>query len=160
MKRFLLSFVILHSAFVLAAPAADIVALVIGNNAYTRVEDTLDTPINDATLMQRTLQSIPGGADVKILTDATKEQIEIALNALKVRAQGAKLALVFYSGHGTEDQPDGFAQAAIHLGEYRKMKPGPVEEYCFFDHPSGYRRIKAAMVWKAENLKDCNEPRH
>ena len=110
MKRFLLSFVILHSAFVLAAPAADIVALVIGNNAYTRVEDTLDTPINDATLMQRTLQSIPGGADVKILTDATKEQIEIALNALKVRAQGAKLALVFYSGHGTEDQPDGFAQ--------------------------------------------------
>jgi len=56
-------------------------------------------------------------------------------------------------------QPDGFAQAAIHLGEYRKMKPGPVEEYFFFDHPSGYRRIKAAMVWKAENLKDCNEPR-
>jgi STE24 endopeptidase len=56
-------------------------------------------------------------------------------------------------------QPDGFAQAAIHLGEYRKMKPGPVEEYFFFDHPSGYRRIKAAMVWKAENLTDCKEPR-
>ena len=25
-------------------------------------------------------------------------------------------------------QPDGFAQAAIHLGEYRKMNPGRVEE--------------------------------
>jgi|GEM_PF-69662 len=94
----------------LSAPAADIVALCIGNNAYTRVEDSLDTPINDATLMKRTLEALPGGADVKILTDATKEDIEIALNALKVRAQGAKLALVFYSGHGTEDQPDGFAQ--------------------------------------------------
>ncbi len=50
-------------------------------------------------------------------------------------------------------QPDGFAQAAIHLGEYRKMRPGPVEEWIFFDHPSGYNRIHSAMVWKSENLK-------
>ena len=50
-------------------------------------------------------------------------------------------------------QPDGFAQAAIHLGEYRKMKPGPVEEWIFFDHPSGYNRIHKAMQWKAENLQ-------
>ena len=49
-------------------------------------------------------------------------------------------------------QPDGFAQAAIHLGEYRKMDPGPVEEFIFFDHPSGRNRIFAAMRWKAENL--------
>jgi STE24 endopeptidase len=49
-------------------------------------------------------------------------------------------------------QPDGFAQAAIHLGEYRKMKPGPIEEWIFFDHPSGYNRIYSAMRWKAENL--------
>ncbi|HET8922320.1 MAG TPA: M48 family metallopeptidase [Candidatus Acidoferrum sp.] len=49
-------------------------------------------------------------------------------------------------------QPDGFAQAAIHLGEYRKMSPGPVEEWIFFDHPSGRNRIRAAMRWKAENL--------
>jgi formylglycine-generating enzyme required for sulfatase activity/uncharacterized caspase-like protein len=107
MKR-LLTFVILHSAFVIAAPAADIVALVIGNNAYQRVEDQLDTPVNDAQLMKRTLEALPGGADVKLLTDATKEDIQIALNALKVRAQGAKLALVFYSGHGMDGQPDGF----------------------------------------------------
>ena len=49
--------------------------------------------------------------------------------------------------------PDGFAQAAIHLGEYRKMHPGPVEEYIFFDHPSGYNRIHDAMTWKKENLQ-------
>lgn len=48
-------------------------------------------------------------------------------------------------------QPDGFAQAAIHLSEYRKMSPGPVEEWIFFDHPSGRNRIRAAMRWKAEN---------
>jgi STE24 endopeptidase len=55
-------------------------------------------------------------------------------------------------GINASRQPDGFAQAAIHLGEYRKMKPGPVEEWIFFDHPSGYHRIRDAMRWKAENL--------
>ena len=56
-------------------------------------------------------------------------------------------------GLNTSRQPDGYAQAAIHLGEYRKMSPGPVEEWIFFDHPSGRNRIYAAMRWKAENLK-------
>jgi STE24 endopeptidase len=56
-------------------------------------------------------------------------------------------------GINASRQPDGMAQAAIHLGEYRKMKPGPVEEWIFFDHPSGYNRIHKAMQWKAENLQ-------
>ncbi len=56
-------------------------------------------------------------------------------------------------GLNTSRQPDGFAQAAIHLGEYRNMSPGPVEEWIFFDHPSGHNRIYDAMRWKAENLK-------
>ena len=56
-------------------------------------------------------------------------------------------------GINASRQPDGMAQAAIHLGEYRKMKPGPMEEWIFFDHPSGYNRIHKAMQWKAENLQ-------
>ena len=56
-------------------------------------------------------------------------------------------------GLNTSRQPDGFAQGAIHLGEYRKMNPGPIEEWIFFDHPSGRNRIYASMRWKAENLK-------
>ena len=32
------------------------------------------------------------------------------------------------------------------------MSPGPIEEWIFFDHPSGRSRIYAAMRWKAENL--------
>jgi STE24 endopeptidase len=48
-------------------------------------------------------------------------------------------------------QPDGAAQAALHLAEYRKMRPGALEEVIFFDHPSGWNRIHRAMVWKAEN---------
>ena len=49
-------------------------------------------------------------------------------------------------------QPDGAAQAALHLAEYRKMQPGALEEIIFFDHPSGWNRIHRAMVWKAENF--------
>jgi STE24 endopeptidase len=50
-------------------------------------------------------------------------------------------------------EPDGEAEGDLKLGEYRKLKPGPVEEFIFFDHPSGYNRILMAMRWKAENLK-------
>lgn len=47
-------------------------------------------------------------------------------------------------------EPDGFARAALDLSEYRKMRPGPIEEFIFFDHPSGWNRIHRAMVWKGE----------
>jgi STE24 endopeptidase len=53
-------------------------------------------------------------------------------------------------------EPDGFARAAVQLSEYRKMHPGPVEEYVFFDHPSGWNRIHRAMIWKAEHLDDAD----
>ena len=49
-------------------------------------------------------------------------------------------------------QPDGFAEAALMLGEYRKLEPTPVEEFIFFDHPSGRTRIFSSMRWKKENL--------
>jgi STE24 endopeptidase len=49
-------------------------------------------------------------------------------------------------------QPDGEAEVDLKLGEYRKLDPGPLEEFIFFDHPSGRTRITAAMHWKAEHL--------
>ncbi len=49
-------------------------------------------------------------------------------------------------------QPDGFAETALKLGEYRKLNPSPLEETIFYDHPSGRTRIYTAMRWKAENL--------
>ena len=48
--------------------------------------------------------------------------------------------------------PDGEAEVDVLLGEYRKLDPSPVEEFLFYDHPAGRRRIYAAMRWKAENL--------
>lgn len=47
-------------------------------------------------------------------------------------------------------EPEGFANVALKLGEYRKLDPGPIEEWIFYDHPSGRSRITMAMRWKAE----------
>jgi STE24 endopeptidase len=49
-------------------------------------------------------------------------------------------------------EPEGFAMAAMRLSTYRKLKPGPVEEFIFYDHPSGYERVRRAMLWRKENL--------
>lgn len=49
-------------------------------------------------------------------------------------------------------EPDGFAEVALKLAEYRKLEPSRIEELLFFDHPSGKSRIQMAMRWKAEQL--------
>jgi STE24 endopeptidase len=49
-------------------------------------------------------------------------------------------------------EPDGFAEVSLMLSEYRKLSPGPIEEWIFYDHPSGRNRILMAMRWKAENM--------
>ena len=51
-------------------------------------------------------------------------------------------------------QPEGFAEVALKLGEYRKLDPGPIEEWIFYDHPSGRARIEMAMRWRAEHLNE------
>lgn len=55
-------------------------------------------------------------------------------------------------GINTAREPDGMAKVALKLGIYRKMEPTPLEEFVFFDHPSGRSRIRMAMDWKAANL--------
>lgn len=49
-------------------------------------------------------------------------------------------------------EPDGFAESALLLSEYRKMEPSPLEEWFFYDHPSGHTRIRMAMQWKAHEI--------
>ncbi len=54
-------------------------------------------------------------------------------------------------GLNASREPEGFAMASIRLSTYRKLRPGPVEEFLFYDHPSGYERVRRAMVWRKEN---------
>jgi len=53
-------------------------------------------------------------------------------------------------------KPDGFAEAMLKLSTYRKLEPGNLEEALFYDHPSGRRRIAAAMRWKKEHIGDSD----
>jgi Zn-dependent protease with chaperone function len=69
------------------------------------------------------------------------------LNSI-VRAQEYEADLFGLNAAG---KPDGFAQTALKLSEYRKLDPRPLEEMFFYDHPSGRTRIFAAMRWKAEH---------
>ena len=55
-------------------------------------------------------------------------------------------------GINTSREPDGMAKATLKLGTYRKLNPTPLEEFIFYDHPSGRARIRMAMDWKAANL--------
>lgn len=60
-------------------------------------------------------------------------------------------------GLNAAQQPDGEANVDMLLGEYRKLDPGPIEEFLFYDHPSGRTRITAAMRWKAEHPESANQ---
>jgi len=51
-------------------------------------------------------------------------------------------------------EPEGFAMAAMRLSTYRKLRPGPLEEFVFYDHPSGYDRVRRSMLWRNENLPE------
>jgi STE24 endopeptidase len=61
-------------------------------------------------------------------------------------------------GINTSREPDGMAKVALKLGTYRKLDPRPLEEFIFFDHPSGRARIRMAMDWKAANLPAGEAP--
>jgi STE24 endopeptidase len=59
-------------------------------------------------------------------------------------------------GMNCSREPDGESKVALKLGAYRKLDPGPLEEFIFFDHPSGRARIQMAMDWKAAHLPAGN----
>ena len=62
-------------------------------------------------------------------------------------------------GINTAREPDGMAEVALKLGAYRKLNPTPLEEFIFYDHPSGRARIRMAMDWKAANLPAGESPK-
>jgi STE24 endopeptidase len=55
-------------------------------------------------------------------------------------------------------EPQGFAMVSMRLSTYRKLKPRPLEEFIFYDHPSGYDRVRRSMVWLKENQSATPPP--
>ncbi len=96
----------------------------------------------------------PAGLPLAVLLFSAYAFVMTPVTNTMTRTQEAE-ADIF--GVNASRQPDGMAQVALKLGEYRKLEPGPLEELIFFDHPSGRSRIMMAMRWKAEHL-DARDP--
>lgn len=58
-------------------------------------------------------------------------------------------------GLDAAQEPDGFASVAMKLSEYRKIEPSPIEEFLFFDHPSGATRVRMSMQWKQDHVPNA-----
>jgi STE24 endopeptidase len=91
----------------------------------------------------------PAGLPLLVLIMATYSFVVTPLDNTAVRVTEAE-ADIF--GLNTSREPNGFAKVALKLGAYRKLDPTPLEEFIFFDHPSGRARIRMAMDWKAAHL--------
>jgi uncharacterized caspase-like protein len=79
------------------------VALVIGNGAYiSPLMPRLRNPSRDAEAMATILKKL--GFEVDVVTDATKEAMESAFVGFARKARDADVTLLFYAGHGLQDQ--------------------------------------------------------
>ncbi len=74
-----------------------------------------------------------------LLSPATNNIVRLAEN--KADAYGLDAAR----------EPYGFASVAMRLASYRKIEPSALEEFVFYDHPSGRARVERAMRWLAEH---------
>lgn len=81
--------------------AAERVALVVGCGAYSKLH-ALDTPAQDAKTLAETLAAAPLGFECITVTDATLDAFYEGLEKFKVQARGAKVAVLYFSGHGIE----------------------------------------------------------
>jgi STE24 endopeptidase len=91
----------------------------------------------------------PAGLPMILLVLTTFSFLATPINNTLIRVTETE-ADIF--GLNTAREPDGFAKVSLKLGEYRKLDPTPIEEFIFFDHPSGRARIRMAMDWKAAHL--------
>jgi uncharacterized caspase-like protein len=98
-----LAFAVFFAAFALIAPAiakADRnVALVIGNGAYTAVNE-LPNPPNDAAAVADSLQKI--GFEVTLLKNLEIASMRQALQDFEEKVSGSSIAIIYYAGHGLE----------------------------------------------------------
>jgi len=81
------------------AAAADRVALVIGNGAYSGAAK-LANPAGDATAMADKLKKL--GFDVTLATDVSRQAAISAIDRFSLAMNGASIALFYFAGHGIQ----------------------------------------------------------
>jgi hypothetical protein len=81
------------------------VALVIGNEDYETI-GRLANPVNDATLIARTLAEV--GFDVTSVTNQTEDQMGETIDRFVEKARQADVAAVYYAGHGLQKDGENY----------------------------------------------------
>ena len=92
---------VMAAVFAVSASAATQtkVALIIGNGAYKGVPE-LTNPTNDATAVAGAFLRL--GFSVRLVTDASYDDMRRALLEFSRKARDSEMAVVFYAGHGIE----------------------------------------------------------
>src|SRR5258705_1720898 len=75
-------------------------ALVIGNGHYPDSSEPLAQPINDARALTATLRG--SGFDVDVVEDASKDDMERAIDRLKSRVGPDSVVMLFFGGYGVQ----------------------------------------------------------
>src|SRR5258707_3708665 len=75
-------------------------ALVIGNGHYPDAAVPLEQPINDARALTATLRG--SGFDVDVVEDASKDDMERAIDRLKSRVGPDSVVMLFFGGYGVQ----------------------------------------------------------
>ncbi|MEO8124026.1 MAG: SUMF1/EgtB/PvdO family nonheme iron enzyme [Burkholderiales bacterium] len=81
------------------------VALLIGNADYK--PDRLTNPPNDVREMEAALKAV-GFGDVRTVLNANQSAMKRAVRDFGDMAQGADIALIYYSGHGTQSRGENY----------------------------------------------------
>ncbi len=100
MKKTILTLLLfVFSIFIFAQNTEKRLALVVGNAAYPG-GSALENPVNDANLMDSTLQTL-GFTVIKIL-NANKQQLEKGIYDFSLKLKNYEVALFYYAGHGIQ----------------------------------------------------------
>jgi uncharacterized caspase-like protein len=76
------------------------IALVIGNGHYPDANAPLTQPINDARALTRALRR--DGFDVDVVEDASKDDMNRAVERLKAKIRPESVVMLFFGGYGVE----------------------------------------------------------
>src|SRR6202171_3169723 len=83
-----------------AAKRASRVALVIGNGHYPDASAPLTQPINDARALTAALRG--NGFDVDVVEDASKDDMNRAIDRLKSKIRPDSVVMLFFGGYGVQ----------------------------------------------------------
>src|ERR1700716_791979 len=83
-----------------AVKRASRIALVIGNVHYPDANAPLTQPINDARALTAALRS--NGFDVDVVEDASKDDMNRAVNSLKSKIRHDSVVMLFFGGYGVQ----------------------------------------------------------